>query len=128
MRGIQNNNVRDIFDENRFLAGVFFDFELPKEVKYLQKYFRTDLEKQFLRFYYCFGGFREIDYKRFTDYTGHFCQSRWVRILNNRHDKIVAMRATAKVNYDDTDDELALAYLTTIERGKLGLRKNKLWY
>ena len=34
------------------LAGKFFDIELPKQKKYLYKYFKTPLQRHFLNYIY----------------------------------------------------------------------------
>lgn len=92
--------------EYQFLAGKFFDFEISKERKFLFKYFRSPLEKQFIRYYLCFG---EIEY--FTEHTGHFCQNRWLKILKQRFDKIIAFHNQCRENLD-------LELLEKIEKGR----------
>jgi hypothetical protein len=78
-----------------FLAGLFFDYEIPRDKQFLLKYFRTPLERQFVRYYMCFG---EID--NFVDHTGYFCQKRWVRILKKRMDKLLNVQETYKNNFE----------------------------
>ena len=89
-----------------FLSGQFFDCDLPKEKKYLFRYFKTDLERQFLRYYHCFG-----QYEYFTEHTGMTCQVRWLGILKKRLDTIVQLHAKAKREFD-------LELLAKIETGK----------
>jgi coproporphyrinogen III oxidase len=96
--------------ELKFIGGVFFEYVLPKEKNFLFKYFRTDIEKAFLRYYYCFG-----EYDHFSDHTGHRCQKRWLRLLRQRHDALVEAHAAAKQEADF--DLLAL-----IESGKYKLK------
>ena len=67
-----------------FLAGLFFDFDIPRDKQFLLKYFRSPLENQFVRYYLCLG---EID--NFVDHTGFFCQKRWLRILKKRIDNLL---------------------------------------
>lgn len=78
-----------------FLAGVFFDFEVPKERQFLFRYFRTPLEQQLIKYYLCFG---EID--NFVDHTGFFCQKRWLRILKKRIDKLISVYEEYKKNFE----------------------------
>jgi hypothetical protein len=92
--------------ESQFLAGNFFDFEISKERNFLFKYFRSPLERQFVRYYLCFG---EIEY--FTEHTGHFCQKRWLKILKQRFDKIIAFHNQCRENME-------LELLEKIEKGR----------
>jgi hypothetical protein len=92
--------------ELKFLAGVFFDFEIPKDKKYLLKYFRTSIEQQFVKYYLCFS---EIDY--FVEHTGYFCQKRWLVILKKRFNTIVDFHHKCKVDLD-------LELLKKVEEGK----------
>jgi hypothetical protein len=81
--------------EALFLAGIFFDFYIPLEKKFLFKYFRSPLEQQFVRYYLCFG-----EFDNFVDHTGMFCQKRWLKILKKRIDKILSVHETFKKNFD----------------------------
>jgi hypothetical protein len=92
--------------ETQFLAGVFFDFEVPKEKSFLFKYFRSPLEQQFVRYYLCFG---EIEF--FTEHTGHFCQKRWLKILKNRFDEINSL-------HDKYKADMELELLEKLEKGR----------
>lgn len=92
-----------------FLAGLFFEYEIPRDKMFLFKYFRTPLEQQFVKYYMCFD---EIE--NFVDHTGYFCQKRWVRLLKKRMDKILAMHETYKNNFE-------LDKLRELEEGKLKL-------
>lgn len=89
-----------------FLAGLFFDFDVPREKLFLFKYFRSPLERQFVKYYLCFG---EIE--NFVDHTGFFCQKRWVRLLKKRMDKILSTREDFKNNFQ-------LDKLKEIEKGR----------
>lgn len=92
--------------ETQFLAGVFFDFEVPKEKNFIFKYFRSPLEQQFVRYYLCFG---EIEF--FTEHTGHFCQKRWLKILKNRFDEINSL-------HDKYKADMELELLGKLEKGE----------
>ena len=96
--------------ELQFLAGDFFDFVLPKEKQYLFRYFTTNIEKQFIKYYFCFG-----EYECFTDHTGLYCQKRWLGILKLRLDELLAAHAAAK-------REIDLELLAYIESGGYKLK------
>jgi hypothetical protein len=96
-------------NELKFLAGAFFDFEIPKDKKYLFKYFRSPIEKQFIKYYLCFS---EIDY--FVEHTGYFCQKRWLLILKKRFDFITEFHHKCKSSCNEEGLEL----LRKIEEGK----------
>ena len=96
--------------EVMFIGGTFFNCDLPKDRSYLFKYFRSRLEKQFLRYYYCFE-----DIEHFTDHTGYRCQKRWLRILVARLKRLTAIYANAK-------SEANLELLALIESGKYKLK------
>lgn len=88
-----------------FLAGLFFEFDAPREKRFLFKYFRSPLEQQFVKYYLCFG---EID--NFVDHTGYFCQKRWLRILKKRMEKIIN-------TYEEFKNNFELDKLAEIENG-----------
>ena len=92
--------------EAKFLAGVFFDFDIPREKKFLFKYFRSELEKQFVKYYLCFG-----EVECFSEHTGYLCQKRWIGILKKRFDKIITVYNNYKTNFKLTE-------LKELENGK----------
>ena len=81
----------------KLLSGTFFDLELPKERLYLFKYFDTEIQLQFLRYYYTFGSC-----ERFMEHKGLFCTKRWLRDLKNKYDKLILVYDEAKKNMDFT--------------------------
>ena len=89
-----------------FLSGRFFDVELPKEKWYLEKYFKSDIQMQFLLYYYVFG-----ESHRFREHAGIACSKRWLEILEVRYNRLVEAHKKAKENFD-------LETLTKIESGK----------
>lgn len=93
-------------EEIKFLGGIFFDLALSKSEIYLFKYFRSPLEKQFVRYYLCFNN---IDY--FVAHTGWFCQRRWLIILEKRFNKIINFHRKCK-------QEFNLELLSKVEKGK----------
>ncbi len=92
-----------------FLAGLFFDYDIPREKMFLLKYFRSSLENQFVKYYLCLG---EID--NFVDHTGCFCQMKWLKILKKRIDGLLAA-------HDKYKQEGDLDTLYKIENGKFKL-------
>lgn len=93
--------------EAQFIAGVFFEFEVPKDKVFLFKYFKSPLEQQFVRYYLCFG---EVEF--FTEHTGHFCQKRWLKILKDRFDKINSLHEQYRA-------DMELELLQQLESGGL---------
>lgn len=92
-----------------FLAGQFFNFDVPREKLFLFKYFRSPLENQFVKYYLCIG---EID--NFVDHTGCFCQMKWLKILRKRIEGLLAAHNKYK-------SECNLEKLSEIESGKYKL-------
>ena len=90
-----------------FISGEFEKFQIPKEKRYLLKYFKTKVQLAFLKYFLVFG-----DYKNFIDHTGHWCRPKWLKALHERLISIEAMHKEAKANMD-------LTFLAKIETGKL---------
>ena len=95
------------------ISGDFFDVELPKEKQYLYKYFDTEVQMKFLRYYYTFK-----TYDRFIEHTGTVCGRRWLRFLKNKYEKLVFIYDEAKKNMDFT-------LLAKIQSGKIRTRKKR---
>jgi len=93
-----------------FLARQWETVELPKDKKYLFKYFDTPLQQSFIRYVYLFG-----EYNNFPDHTGFKCQLRWMKELYSRLQILQNAHKEARKNMDM--EELAL-----IESGN-----SKLW-
>lgn len=93
---------------------MFFTHPIPKASRFLLKYFRSDLERQFLRYAFWSG-----DMSRFTAHTGYYCQPRWLDILTARLDKLKAIHAGARSGLS----EEGMALLARIERGELTFRE-----
>lgn len=89
-----------------FLARRFETVELPKERKYLYNYFRTEVQRAFLKYMHVFG-----DYTNFVNHTGYACQDRWLATLHEKMQKIETAHKEARLNMD-------MALLVVIERGK----------
>lgn len=89
-----------------FLARRFETVELPKEKKYLLRYFDTPLQTAFVKYVHVFG-----DFTNFVDHTGLPCRTYWLQKLYNRLQHLEAAHREARANMDMT----ALAH---IESGK----------
>lgn len=87
-----------------FLAGDFAF--IPKDKKYLTKYFKTDVQRTFLAYFILFG-----TYDNFVDHTGLYCQRRYLKILHDKMLRIEEAHRIAKQNLD-------LDILAKIESGK----------
>jgi hypothetical protein len=93
-------------EDLHLIAGNFFNFELPKDKQYLFKYFKTDIQRQFVCYYTTF---ETID--NFTQHTGHISTRRWLRGLKGKLLKILELHKKSKEDMDfDT--------LAQIESGK----------
>jgi len=92
-----------------FLARKWETVELPKEKRYLLRYFDTPIQTAFLKYVHIFD-----DYSNFVDHTGLPCSSRWLVILYNRLQILQTLHREARANMDMT----ALAH---IESGKYKL-------
>ena len=62
--------------EMEFVSGKIFEIDLPQSQQYLWKYFKTRLQRQFIKYYLTYRS-----YLHFTDHTGYYCSDRWVRAL-----------------------------------------------
>jgi len=100
MIGISENPDLD------FISGKFFDYTLPKELRYLQKYFKSEVQMQFLRYYILFG-----HTTRFVDHTGHAVSRRWLKKLKVKFISITESHQQAKKDFD-------LTKVAKIESGK----------
>ena len=76
-----------------FVSGRFFDYEIPKEKRYLLRYFKTDLQAAFLRYYLIFG-----NYQSFKDHTGRHCNPRMLLTLRKKFDKLEKIHDEAKTS------------------------------
>jgi len=90
----------------KLVSGKFFDSVLPKDKQYLLKYFDTEVQEMFLRYYLEFG-----NTSHFTEHTGYICTKRWLRGLRSRYKKLLAARKQAQ-------KEMDLDTLELIQMGK----------
>ena len=89
------------------ISGNFFDLDLPKSKRYLFKYFKTDIQRQFVRYYHIFGS-----KKHFVNHTGWHCKKRWLELLVVRFNFLEKTLKKAR-------EEMDFNMITLIESGKL---------
>jgi hypothetical protein len=96
-----------MINEFDFIAGKFFYMDVPKEQKYLLRYFKTRVQRAFL-YYKMLNG--EKIY--FTRHTGFFCHPWFWTEQSAKLNMILEAHSKAKRDMD-------LVMLDKIERGKL---------
>lgn len=89
-----------------FISKEYENFIIPKNKKYLLKYFSTDLQESFLKYYFVFG-----EYSNFVEHTGLVCQMRWMNQLSEKFKKLEAAHEQAK-------KDMNMTLLAKIESGK----------
>lgn len=95
-----------------FIGKKFETVELPKEKRYLLKYFDTELQEAFVKYVHVFGS-----YDNFTDHTGIPCQPRWLKTLYNKLQRLESLHREAKSSLSED----ALKTVALIESGKYKL-------
>lgn len=101
-----------ISEELSFLSNKIEEFELPNEKRYLLKYFRSSIERQFLKYFFLFGE----NFDQFTNYTGVRCQQRWCKILIKRIKELEEIKKKSKKEFD-------FEKLAEVETGKYPLKR-----
>ena len=86
-----------------FISGRFFHHEIPKEKQYLCKYFRSELQQAFLRYYMCFGSVR-----MFREHTGYHCNKRLLFRFKKRFHILVDAYDQAKSSL--TEENMAIVF------------------
>jgi hypothetical protein len=92
-----------------FISAKFIDLDIPKERRFLLKYFRGELHKSFLKYYMVFG-----THKNFSDHTGYYCVEGLRYRMEDRYIKLNKL-------YDDCRREMteeSLKTLQILESGK----------
>ena len=92
-----------------FISGGFFEHEIPKEKRYLFRYFTSDLQIAFLRYYMVFGAVR-----MFREHTGHYCSERLLFRFKKRYHTLVDAYDLAKSSLTEEGMQTVL----DIESGK----------
>lgn len=95
------------------LARQFESYQLPKEKKYLLKYFDSPVQQAFLKYFLIFH-----EYKNFTDHTGIAVQPHWLKNLCEKLHILEKAHKEAKQNLD-------MAGVLQIEKGKFKFNKHR---
>lgn len=83
--------MRDII----FLSGDFFETPIPRNKFYLLKYFTTDIQLAFLRYYFVFG-----DFHCFSEHTGHAATRKYIQTMEQRLQTLMDAHDKAKKSMD----------------------------
>lgn len=79
----------------KIISGDFLEIDLPKDKKYLLKYFKTDLSKKIAIYYF---HFKNID--NFVNHTGYFCEIDYMKKCVNRYKTIEKEHDEALKEFD----------------------------
>jgi hypothetical protein len=101
----------EIIDELNFMLNLFATYEIPKEKKFLYKYFTGDATKMALKYLYCFGN---LD--NFAQNTGININSNYLSVIKNKVYKLLAIHQIAKENMD-------IDMIVKIESGELKMKE-----
>lgn len=85
-----------------WIGGNFLDVEIPKKYEFLTKYFTTDTQKYFLKYFWVFRS-----WESFVDHTGILCSERYLR-------KQAALFSKLLKVFDDAFGKLDTANMETI--------------
>ena len=89
-----------------FISGKMFDVDIPKEQKWLLKYFKVPVQRQFLFYYLTLG-----DPWNFSVHTGYASSKRSLFRLRYKLEKLLDLHKKAKDNFD-------FELLTKLETGR----------
>jgi len=93
-----------------FLAGTYDELPIDPDKRYLLKYFKTDVQRRFLKYYIIFG-----NAYRFQERTGYHITERYCEYLVSRIKRLDRVLKRAKVDFD-------FNLIEKICNGKLRLR------
>ena len=90
-----------------FLGNNYLFEEIPKEKRFLLKYFKGEIQQKYIRYILFFG-----DDKNFMDHTGIKCTKIWLKKLENKYKDLVYLHGLVKSSAD-------LETLSKLESGEL---------
>lgn len=93
-------------EELNFISGDYLEYVIPKDKKYLLKYYTSKVQQQFLRYYLVFRS-----KERYIEHTGLLVKKRWLQELESRLLKIEEIHKKAKEDFD-------IEKIAEIESGK----------
>ncbi len=93
--------MKDLISELILITGKFKE-DLPKEKQYLQKYFKTEIQLQFVKYYLLFKtDVITKDYtQQFIAHTGFDVATRFLIKLKLKLDELIEQREMAKNDFD----------------------------
>ena len=97
----------------KFISGDFFEYQIPKDKRYLKKYFTTEIQEKFISYLLIFG-----HYENFVDHTGIFCKKRYMQQLYSNFIEIQNAHSKAK-------KDMNLELLSKIEDGNFSIKQHK---
>jgi len=100
-------------NEFKFIANEILEYIIPKDKSYLSKYFKSDIQREFLIYFLVFG-----EISKFAQHTGRVVSFRWLCVMRNKLRKIQRAHDVAKANFD-------LERLTFIENGKYKYKRDE---
>jgi len=95
-----------------FISGEFFDCEIPKDKQWLLKYFKTEVQVAFLRYYIKFG-----EVRNFVDHTGYYCNRRMKFKMQEKYRRLLKAHSDAKFSLS----EEGMRVVHALEMGKFRL-------
>lgn len=96
-----------------FIDGDFLNENFPKDKRYLLKYFKTKIQRTYVKYYLTFG-----NHKNFVDHTGCRCTIHTLEALKIKLRTLEQIRSVAKNNFD-------IDLVAKIESGKYRYRGKK---
>ena len=97
------------------IGGRFLDEPIPKEKQYLYRYFTTDVQRLYVRYFFDFNC-----YLHFVEHTGIYRSRRWLKRMKHRLQAIESAYEQAR---EDGNFELLTEILTGSWRPEGGFPK-----
>lgn len=95
-----------------FISGRFADLSIPKEQKFLLKYYKTDLQRAILKYYLVFG-----ETSCFIEHTGYYTTKSYLYRQEQKLHVILAVHKEAK-------SSMNVEELWKIESGKYKVKED----
>ena len=83
-------------EDLHFISGDFLEMEIPKKQQFLLKYFKTDVQCAFLKYFLLLGNWRN-----FVDHTGHHCKERYLIKMEKRYHQLMDVHQEASSVLDE---------------------------
>lgn len=108
-----NRRISENKKDLHLIGGKFFDHDVPREKKYLLKYFKTPMHVMFVKYYLIFN-----DSINFVHHTGYYHSDRNLKRLKNKIEHIMNLYENAKKQLTEESMEL----IANIENGNCDFR------